>query len=246
MLLEVYGLILSKIKNCKEITISDPNAKRLKECSKYLDAQAVKPNSKNILPDHVQCIFVRQPAQLGLGHAILCAERAVGDEPFVVLLADDFIVPKLPNVTMNLIEAYKLNGKSQLSVLQVSPDEVTKYGILIQGMDEGSVSGIVEKPRKEDAPSNFASIGRYLLTPAIFNILRNLEPGRNNEIQLVDAIHRIAQSGCVASTALDGERFDCGSKLGFIQANIKLSIERKEMSEKLKSWLRNGILDDNK
>lgn len=173
---------------------------------------------KNILPDHVQCIFVRQPEQLGLGHAILCAERAVGDEPFVVLLADDFIVPKFPNVTMNLIDAYKLHGKSQLSVLQVSVDEVTKYGILMPGQDEGSVIGIVEKPRKEDAPSNFASIGRYLLTPEIFNILRNLEPGKNNEIQLVDAIHIIAQSGTVASTKLNGERFDCGSVEGYLQA----------------------------
>lgn len=173
---------------------------------------------KNILPDHVQCIFVRQPEQLGLGHAILCAERAVGDEPFVVLLADDFIVPKFPNVTMNLIDAYKLHGKSQLSVLQVSMDEVTKYGVLMPGQDEGSVVGIVEKPRKEDAPSDFASIGRYLLTPEIFNILRNLEPGRNNEIQLVDAIHIIAQSGTVASTKLDGERFDCGSVEGYLQA----------------------------
>ena len=173
---------------------------------------------KNILPDHVQCIFVRQPEQLGLGHAILCAERAVGDEPFVVLLADDFIVPKFPNVTMNLIDAFKLHGKSQLSVLQVSMDEVTKYGILMPGQDEGSIIGIVEKPRKEDAPSNFASIGRYLLTPEIFNILRNLEPGRNNEIQLVDAIHIIAQSGSVASTKLDGERFDCGSVEGYLQA----------------------------
>ena len=179
---------------------------------------------KNILPDHVQCIFVRQPEQLGLGHAILCAERAVGDEPFVVLLADDFIVPKLPNVTMNLIEAYNLNGKSQLSVLQVSKDEVTKYGILMPGLDEGSVSGIVEKPSEEDAPSNFASIGRYLLTPEIFDILKDLEPGRNNEIQLVDAIHRIAQSGCVASTELDGERFDCGSVEGFLDALERMKI----------------------
>ena len=179
---------------------------------------------KNILPDHVQCIFVRQPEQLGLGHAILCAERAVGNEPFVVLLADDFLVPKLPNVTMSLIEAYNLNGKSQLSVLQVSKDEVTKYGILIPGLDKGSVSGIVEKPSEEDAPSNFASIGRYLLTPEIFDILRDLEPGRNNEIQLVDAIHRIAQGGFVASTELDGERFDCGSIEGYLDALERMKI----------------------
>lgn len=180
---------------------------------------------KNILPDHVQCIFVRQAEQLGLGHAVLCAERAVGNEPFVVLLADDFIVPKVPNVTAKLIDAYETNGKSQLCVLQVNKSEVTKYGILIPGDGESSVGGIVEKPNQEDAPSNLASIGRYLLSPDLFKILGDIQPGKNNEIQLVDAIHIAARNGKVASIALDGERFDCGSVEGYLSAVERMKFQ---------------------
>ena len=173
---------------------------------------------RNILPKGIQCIFVRQSEQLGLGHAVLCAERAVGNEPFAVLLADDFITDYKRSVTASLIEAFFESGKSQLSVMQVDGPEISKYGVVIQSKHEGSISGLIEKPKYRDAPSNLASIGRYVLTPDIFDILRNLPKGAENEIQLVDAINFQAQNGDVGTVTLEGARFDCGSIDGFISA----------------------------
>ena len=129
---------------------------------------------RNILPKDIQCIFVRQPEQLGLGHAVLCAKRAVGKEPFAVLLADDFITDYKKSVTASLVEAFSKSGKSQLSIMKVDGPEISKYGVIIKSETEGSVSGIVEKPQYRNAPSNLASIGRYVLTPDIFDILGKL------------------------------------------------------------------------
>jgi UTP--glucose-1-phosphate uridylyltransferase len=152
---------------------------------------------RNILPMNVECVFVRQPEQLGLGHAVLCAERLVGDEPFAVLLADDFIVADGAGVTADLVRAFEATGKSQLSVMHVEGGEISKYGVVVPGPEEGSVLGLVEKPKFEDAPSDFASIGRYVLTPNGFEILRRQEPGAGGEIQLADAIHHQALDGTV-------------------------------------------------
>ena len=173
---------------------------------------------RNILPDGIQCIFVRQSEQLGLGHAILCAERAVGNTPFAVLLADDFLTDNKKGVTSDLVEAFENSGKSQLSVVEVNGPEISKYGVVIPGTSGNNISGLVEKPRYEDAPTNLASIGRYVLTPDIFDILRNLPKGRGNEIQLADAINIQAKKGAVETTVLNGNRFDCGSIDGFIAA----------------------------
>jgi UTP--glucose-1-phosphate uridylyltransferase len=173
---------------------------------------------QNILPKDIQCIFVRQPEQLGLGHAVLCAERAVGKEPFAVLLADDFITDCKKSVTASLVEAFSKSGKSQLSVMKVDGPEISKYGVIIKSGPKGNISGIVEKPAYRDAPSNLASIGRYVLTPDIFAILGKLTKGSGNEIQLVDAINFLAQRDAVNTVALEGTRFDCGSVDGFISA----------------------------
>jgi UTP--glucose-1-phosphate uridylyltransferase len=171
----------------------------------------------SIIPAHVNCIFIRQPQALGLGHAVLCAEPVVGDEPFAVLLADDFVRGEvLP--TQELIAAYEMSWKSELSVMEVKDADVNKYGIVIPGSAIGVVAGLVEKPMINEAPSNLASIGRYVLTADIFDVLREQPPGAGGEIQLADAIHTLACRGEVESVALSGQRFDCGSKRGYVEA----------------------------
>ena len=172
----------------------------------------------NIFPAGVECIFVRQAEQLGLGHAVLCAKRAVGDEPFVVLLADDFISSDKKGVTADLIKAYKESGKMQLSAMHVDDTEISKYGVLMPGSKDGEVVGLIEKPSPQRAPSNLASIGRYVLTSEIFDILQSQTEGSGGEIQLADAINYFAKIGLVESVMLDGKRFDCGNVDGYLSA----------------------------
>lgn len=173
---------------------------------------------RNILPEGVECIFVRQPEQLGLGHALLCAERAVGSDPFAVLLADDFLTFEGRGITADLVEAYRASGKIQLSVMEVNGPDISKYGVVLPGTDQGSVAGLIEKPALEEAPSNLASIGRYVLTSDTFDILREQAPDSGGEIQLADALNIQAQAGLVEAVMLKGQRFDCGSVKGFLQA----------------------------
>jgi len=172
----------------------------------------------NILPYGVECIFVRQPKQLGLGHAVLCAERAIGNEPFAVLLADDFLTYDGAGVTADLVEAYERSGKAQLSVMRVDGPEISKYGVVNVNKNTGSVDGLIEKPNFKDVTSNLASIGRYVLCPDIFDILRNQAAGSGGEIQLSDAIDSQAKVGKVDSLTLNAKRFDCGNVPGYIDA----------------------------
>ena len=173
---------------------------------------------KNILPKGVECIFVRQAEQLGLGHAVLCAERVVGGDPFTVLLADDFITSDGRGVTADLASAYEATGRTQLSVMEVKGLDISKYGVVVPNRTPGSVAGLVEKPEADKAPSNLASIGRYVLTPDIFDILRNQQPGAGGEIQLADAINTQAANNAVESVKLNGLRFDCGRMGGYLDA----------------------------
>ena len=173
---------------------------------------------RNILPSGIECIFVRQPKQLGLGHAVLCAERAIGNEPFAVLLADDFLTYEGDGVTADLIRAYKETGKTQLSIMRVDGSDISKYGVVKIDKNSGAVAGIIEKPNLNDAPSNMASIGRYVLSPDIFDILRNQSAGSGDEIQLSDAINTQAKVGNVNSVTLNARRFDCGEVHGYINA----------------------------
>jgi UTP--glucose-1-phosphate uridylyltransferase len=173
---------------------------------------------RNILPKGVECIFVRQSEQLGLGHAVLCAERVVGNEPFALLLADDFLSYKGNGITSDLIRGFEKTGKSQLSVMKVNGSDISKYGVIVRNNETGLVTGLIEKPNFENAPSNLASIGRYVLTPDIFDILRNQSIGVANEIQLADAINTQAVNNMVESVLLNGKRFDCGSVEGYINA----------------------------
>jgi len=174
---------------------------------------------KNILPEGIECIFVRQSEQLGLGHAVLCAERVVGDEPFAVLLADDFLtIGEGGGVTSDLVRAFGATGRTQLSVMEVDGPDISKYGVVVPGSVPGSVAGLVEKPSAEDAPSNMASIGRYVLTPDIFDVLRTQPVGAGGEVQLADAINAQAANGAVEAVTLRGRRFDCGSVQGYLDA----------------------------
>jgi UTP--glucose-1-phosphate uridylyltransferase len=185
--------------------------------AKDKDAQADM--VRNILPEGVECIFVRQAEQLGLGHAVLCAKRAVGDDPFAVLLADDFLTDYEPGVTADLVQAFASSGQSQLSVMEVDGPDISKYGVVMPNECGAGIVGLVEKPEAHDAPSNLASIGRYVLTPDIFDTLQSLKVGSGGEIQLADAINIHAQQCSVETVRLNGRRFDCGAVDGFMQAS---------------------------
>lgn len=173
---------------------------------------------KNIVPTGVECIFVRQAEQLGLGHAVLCAERAVGNDPFAVLLADDFLTYDGQGITADLVRSFEASGKTQLSVMEINGPDISKYGVVLPDREPSSVAGLVEKPDANNAPSNLASIGRYVLTPDIFGIIRNQTVGANGEIQLADAINVQAENNAVESVKLNGRRFDCGGVRGYVEA----------------------------
>ena len=183
---------------------------------------------RNIVPPHVECIFVRQAEQLGLGHAVLCAERAVAGDPFAVLLADDFLTDYAPGVTADLLGAFEKTGNSQLSVMPVDEAYISQYGVIIPSSDGHGVLGVVEKPRQDEAPSNLASIGRYILTSDIFDLLRTLPAGSGGEIQLADALNLHAQDGLLEAIRLKGIRFDCGSVDGFMSASAHEYAKRLE------------------
>lgn len=185
--------------------------------AKGRDAQADM--VRNIIPEGVECIFVRQAEQLGLGHAVLCAERVVGGDPFAVLLADDFLTDYAPGVTADLARAFAGSGKSQLSVMEVDGPDIAKYGVVVTDGSGDGIVGLVEKPDPGEAPSNLASIGRYVLTPDIFETLRGLGAGSGGEVQLADAINIQAGRGAVETVRLRGLRFDCGSVDGFMRAS---------------------------
>ena len=187
--------------------------------------------------------YVRQQEPAGLGHAVWCARHLIANEPVAVILADDLIYGS--NTIKEMINNY--TSGNMLAVMDVDKREVSSYGIITPGKVLGNnvteILNLVEKPSIDKAPSRMAVVGRYIIEPAVFEILEKQNKGASNEIQLTDAIaSRIGHSNC-SGYKFSGERFDCGSKLGFIQANIKLSIQRPEMQNKLKSWLQDEILD---
>ena len=182
---------------------------------------------KNILPEGIECVFVRQKEQLGLGNAVLCAERIVGNEPFALLLADDFLTYSGNGITSDLIDGYKKTGKTQLSVMKVDGPSISKYGVIVPNNKTGIIKGIIEKPNFENAPSNLASIGRYVLTPDIFDILRNQSVGVGGEVQLADTLNVQAVNNMVETVLLNGKRYDCGSVKGYIEAIKDIALNYK-------------------
>ena len=184
---------------------------------------------KNILPKGVECIFIRQAEPAGLGDAVLCAERLIGDEAFMVLLADDFLINDTSIVSNDLVQNYKKTNNMQISVMEVEGREISNYGVVVMGENSNAVAGLVEKPEYDEAPSNLASIGRYVLTPDIFDTLRGLKPGSGNEIQLSDAINLHAIKGNVEAVKMTARRFDCGSVDGYLEA-IQFATNRRKIN----------------
>ena len=186
--------------------------------------------AQNILPDGVNLMYIRQTEALGLGHAVLCAAPAVGNEPFAVILADDLIdAPK--GALAQMMDVYNATGSSVLGVETVDPSQTGSYGIVEIEPKEvyQRVTSIVEKPKPADAPSNLAVVGRYILTPAIFDLLRHTQAGAGGEIQLTDAIAALLKQETVLAHAFSGQRYDCGSKLGYLQATLAYGCKHPEV-----------------
>jgi len=195
---------------------------------------------RSVLPEGVRCIYIRQPEPLGLGHAVLCAQAVIGDDPFAVLLADDLIDAQPPAMA-RMAEVFAREGSSLLGVEEVPRDQTQSYGIVtIERMqnDVARIHSIVEKPRPADAPSNLAVIGRYVLTPRIFDLLNEVTPGAGGEIQLTDAISRLLAHERVLAVRLPGKRYDCGSKLGYLQATVELGLRHAEVGEDFRRFLK--------
>ena len=181
---------------------------------------------------------VRQKNPRGLGHAVLCAKSFVGDEPFAILLGDDIVVNKNgKTATQQLVEAYEEFGGSVVGVQKVTDSQVHKYGIIDpkENLTErcASVKGFVEKPKLEDAPSNFAILGRYVLTPKIFELLETQAPGKGNEIQITDAIDRLTKEENVFAYDFEGNRYDVGDKVGFLKAQIDFALDRDDLRDSM-------------
>lgn len=194
---------------------------------------------RNMLPRGVSCAYIRQSEALGLGHAILCAAPLVGDEPFAVILADDLIDAKVPVLTQ-MVGWYEQGGASILGVQQVPRSQTGQYGIVqtVQaGTEQLKVLGIVEKPEPEMAPSTLAVVGRYILTPRIFEELRQVNAGAGGEIQLTDGIARLLTHETVLACPFEGVRYDCGSKLGYLKATVTFGLRHEETSVAFAHWL---------
>lgn len=183
--------------------------------------------------------YVRQKEPLGLGHAVLCARRFIGDEPFAVLLGDD-ILKSDPPCLRQMIDAYEESGSSVVAVMEVPWDQTHKYGIVDIGSSEQKVAGvrdIVEKPLPGQAPSNLAVVGRYVLDSAIFDLLERAEPGKGGEIQLTDSLQQLKETSALTALRFDGIRHDTGDKLGFVQATIDFALERPDLAEDVRRYM---------
>lgn len=188
----------------------------------------------------VRTISVRQKKPLGLGHAILCARDAIGDEPFLVLLPDDIIVSDVP-VTRQMLDVYEQYGTGVVSVMEVPNSQVNRYGIVAgETWAEGlhRIRTLVEKPDPSFAPSNLAIIGRYLLPPIVFEYLSETKVGADGEIQLTDALGRLARERALIGYSFQGRRYDLGDKLGFLKANIAFGLGRKDIGDELRAFIR--------
>ena len=196
---------------------------------------------RNIKPSHVDCVYVIQAEPLGLGHAVLCAEKLVRDEPFAIILADDLLDGN-PPVLKQMADLHRKQNASILAVEKILPEQTKSYGVVaIQTQDSGlhPVSGIVEKPASKDAPSNLGVVGRYILSSSIFGHIRNLKPGSGGEYQLTDAIQALLKEEPVLAYEYEGIRYHCGSKLGYLKATIEFALKHPELKDEFSSYLNN-------
>ena len=212
-----------------------------------IESELKKKNKKkeleliDILPTNVKCIYIRQNEALGLGHAVLCAKSAVGNNPFAVILADDIILTKKQGCLKQMTNKYDDLQSSIVAIEKVNKNLVQEYGIIggyKNDKNDWELDKIIEKPKIEEAPSDMGVVGRYILTPSIFDILENTKTGSGGEIQLTDAIATQIMKEKVYAYEFRGKRFDCGNKLGFLKATIEYGLNHKELSEELKSYLK--------
>ncbi len=205
--------------------------------------QALLDIVRSVQPDDMQCVYVRQARALGLGHAVLCAEQLVGDEPFAVLLADDLMrgTPGGPGVLKQMADVFARTHASVLAVQDVPLEHVHRYGV-VAGVDVGDglvdIQKMVEKPKAEVAPSRTTVAGRYILTPQVFDCIRAGGRGVQGEIQLTDGIAGLLASQKVFAYAYQGKRYDCGSKQGFLQATVELALQHAEVSAEFRDYLK--------
>ncbi len=193
---------------------------------------------RGIIPKHINCVYIRQAEALGLGHAVLCAEPVVNGEPFAVILADDLIDGE-PTALKQMTQLYGQYQCSILGVEEVPREHTRQYGIVKTDSGEpGVVSAIVEKPRPEDAPSNLAVVGRYILRPRIFHHLNHVRAGAGGEIQLTDGIAALLQEQKVLAYRFQGKRYDCGSKLGYLQAMVEYGKKHPEIGPEFSAYLK--------
>jgi UTP--glucose-1-phosphate uridylyltransferase len=201
--------------------------------------QALLEVLRSVKPDHVECFYVRQAQALGLGHAVLCAERLLNNEPFAVILADDLLDHPVP-VMRQMTELYAEHGKSIIAVESIARDQSRSYGVIAGAEFEDrliKLHDIVEKPAPENAPSNLGVVGRYVLTPSIFKHLRKLRPGAGGELQLTDGIAALIADDSVLAYQFKGKRYDCGSKLGYLQATVQFALRHPEVKEEFRAFL---------
>jgi UTP--glucose-1-phosphate uridylyltransferase len=199
---------------------------------------------RELLPAHVSCAFVRQSEALGLGHAVHCAKPLVGNEPFAVVLPDDLIEDGKRGCLKQMVDLFATEQSSILGVERVDPQETHKYGIVehvAHAPRVGRLNSIVEKPKPEVAPSNVAVVGRYILTPAIFEKIENTGRGEGGEIQLTDAIAALLKDEAVLSYEFEGNRYDCGSKFGFLLANVEYGLLHPEIHNEFSAYLQQRV-----
>jgi UTP--glucose-1-phosphate uridylyltransferase len=197
---------------------------------------------RRVAPASINCIYIRQAEALGLGHAVLCARPVVGEGPFAVLLADDLMDagPDGNPIMRQMVEVYRKTHASVIAVEEVPRADTSKYGIVASTPRDSrtaQITAIVEKPAPDQAPSNVAVVGRYLLTPRIFDLLEQQAPGAGGEIQLTDGIARLIHEQEVLAYRFEGRRFDCGAKLGYMQASVTLAKRHAEIGSAFSAWL---------
>ncbi len=201
---------------------------------------------RDVLPRNVRAVFVTQAEALGLGHAVLCARPVVGDQPFAVLLPDDLIWNRGPGATKQLVELAAREQASVIAVQDVPIEQTRSYGI-VAARDFtgrlGEISAIVEKPRPEEAPSTLAVVGRYVLMPRIFDLLEATKPGAGGEIQLTDAIATLLKEQKTLAYRFEGRRFDCGSRIGLIEATLRYALEDDDLRDAAKALMREALAE---
>ena len=199
---------------------------------------------RSTIPEGVRAVFVTQAEALGLGHAVLCAKPVVGDEPFAVLLPDDLIWNRGPGALSQMADAAQDSGGSVIAVQDVPREKTASYGIVATEdfrERQGRITGIVEKPQPDDAPSTLAVVGRYVLTPRIFELLESTGAGAGGEIQLTDAIARLLQEQQVDAYRFRGTRFDCGTHIGLVEATIRYALDHEKLSEAAKQLMQDAL-----